>query len=283
MRDIAMVYSVCCYQLRKTIASYRFGLMLMLQLLYAIMFATPISDFAAEHSLLVNAMGILPALTGDGLAQMLLMMGLVLLLSDAPFIDHNQLYLLIRCERSKWAMGQMAFIAISALGYLVCAQLICCLTMAPNVTLSAEWGKVWTSISYQHSMPEMQVGVRIVSRYTPLTAFGLSMWLSWLVCCTIVFIMFLVNLVTNTRLGLILGGLLCLLNSAIGNSMFDSRMYSFSPLSLAALSIVDSTGMARYQPQLTYALWALPLTCAALAVAIVIAANRSRRCMEMKI
>lgn len=283
MRDAAMAYGVCRYQLRKTVSSYRFALMLLLQLLFAIVFATPVSDFAAQHSLSVNALGLLPALTGDTFAQMLLMMGLVLLLSDAPFIDHNQMYLLLRCERSKWALGQIAFMAAASLGYLVCAQIVCLIVMTPTISLSADWGKLWTSVAYQHTVQDITMGARIVSRYSPLMAFGLSMWLSWLACCIMGFTMFLINLATGTRIGLIAGGLMCLINTAIGNSLFDTKLYSFSPVSLASLSIVDSTGMARWHPQLSYALWVMPAACAVLAALIVVAVNRSRRCLEMKI
>lgn len=283
MRKVAAAWRICAYQLRRLIMSYKSILFLMLFVVYALVFATPVADFAVSYNQKVNILGLLPVLTSDYLAQMVLMMGIVIMFSDAPFIDHNQVYIMMRCKRSVWAAGQILYIMTATLMFIIAALVISILTLVPHVSIDGLWGKVWQTLAHQGGDLQITVSARMVNQYTIIEALGYSTFLTWLAGFFIGSLMFLLNFITNTKVGLVAGGLLCLMNMAIYNSLFSYSLYSLSPLSLANLSVVDRYGMTYGYPTLVYAGIAMIFVTIVITLMILNLAKRGHRCLEMNV
>ena len=283
MRRRFATAKICGYQFRRLITGYRFYVILMLLVVYAILYAAPVSEFAREYNRAVSAIGVFPILTGDFFAQMTLMFGVVLLFSDAPFWEHNHLYLLMRSNRATWARGQILYIALATAVYLLSSVIISWVIMIPNLSFDLEWGKIWMTLATGSADMEVSITVytRIVHQYSVLSAAAISFVLSWLAGCVIGGCMFLVNAATKSKCGLILGAGACLMNIAIVNSLFDYKLHRFSPLSLSNLHIVDRSGTASGYPSLEYAFAALSLAFVLLAVVIVWSAKHNPRYLEM--
>lgn len=68
-------------------------------------------------------------------------LGALLLFCDAPFIDSEQPYIVLRSGRKKWVAGQIAYIAISSALFTLFLYLLTLLLLLPWLEFSTEWGK----------------------------------------------------------------------------------------------------------------------------------------------
>ena len=66
---------------------------------------------------------IFPFLYGSYYSKLLFFFPLVLIFSNAPFMDRNQLYVVIRSGRYRWCLGQMLYIILASALYFI---LSCC-------------------------------------------------------------------------------------------------------------------------------------------------------------
>ena len=284
MRNIAVSWQFCLYQMRRLLTSSRMALLMMLLCLFAVLYAAPVAEFAASHQRKVSAIGVLPVITSDLLSQMILMMGVVLMFSDAPFLDHNQLYLLMRSDRSTWALGQVMYIVVSSLLYFLVAVSICWLFMIPYIEFSADWGKIWMTLANQtENEVSMLVHTRVLGQYTVAEAGAFSLLLGWLASSVIGCEIFLVNAVSRTKIGLVLGAAQTVMGITIVNSLLDYKLHMFSPLSLSNLRLIDRSGLAKGYPSLGYAVVALLLTVAVLTCVIVKHAQYDQKYLETQI
>lgn len=259
----------CIYQMRRFFTKSHIVLLLMLLSVYAVLFAFTVSDYAAGYGMKVSALGLFPALNGDRYAFMVLMMGVVLLFSNAPFLDHNQMYLLLRSNRNAWALGQVLYIALLSAIYILLVLLVSWLYMLPNIEFSLEWGKIWKTLAFAPSdVSQIVMNVRVIDQHTVLHAFGMSLLLTWMACCILGALIFSINLLTHSRLGLIPAALLSVFDMTIANSGMNKGFYKASPVSLASLSVVDRSGMAIGYPSECFAFIVLLLILLLFVIAI---------------
>ena len=248
------------YQLCKTCTQPKTCFVLLLLLLYAVIFAAPVADFAQEKQRAVSALGVFPVLASAHYPQMLLMMGVVLLFSDAPFWDANQKYILLRADWRAWSGGQVLYVLVTMALYLLAVNLFCWLVMLPNIVFSTDWEKIWPTLALQ-SFGEIDYSVApaLIRYFSALEAWCLSMLLTWLAGCSMGLLMLFVNAHTRSKAGLILAGTISLTNLTIWNSLLDTNLYYLSPVSLANLAVVDIVGGSSGYPSLQYAVIALTI------------------------
>ena len=82
---------------------------------------------------------------------LMLLLGLVLLFCDAPFLDASQTLAISRCGRKNWCRGQLLYIFLATGVYLLAGFLILCLMLVPYLTMQPDWGKVLTTLAHPHS------------------------------------------------------------------------------------------------------------------------------------
>lgn len=280
MHKLRAAWKQCAYQVVKLSSQPRLYLIILLIILFAVIYATPVAEFAAKHNRPVNVVALFPLLMGDVIPQMVFMMLLVLMLSDAPFLDRNSTYILIRSDRDSWALGQILYVAMSVALYHIAVTVICWLLMIPYVEFSGEWGKVWTTLAHSKTNADVfGVPDRIVAQHTVLSAVCWSYLLSWLAGCVIGLVMFIINAMSHTRVGVVIAGIYSVWGVTIFNSMLDPRLFKVSPVSLSSLRVLDAEGTAALSgyPSLQYAVIALSCSIVALVAIIIVCAHRSAR------
>lgn len=196
-----------------------------------------------------------PFLTNAVYVQRFMMLGLVFLFCDAPFLHEGQPYLLIRSGRVHWALGQILYIMVGTAIYFLFIAAVSALMLSPNLFASLEWGKIWGTLANtdagQGYRVRLHIAAQIQSMYTPIQALGLSLLLQWCAGTLLGLVIFAANLCFKRALGAILASVLILFDIIIYNSMSD-YVYRFSPLSMARLTMLDATGLS-LRPSLAYA------------------------------
>lgn len=106
-----------------------------------------IDDLAAKTGIRTNPL-IFPFFSNDPVKQLILLAGIVFLFSDAPFINKNQPYIIIRSKRIPWVMGQILYIVIASAVYFLFLMSVSILVLLPQGTfITNGWGKIINTLS----------------------------------------------------------------------------------------------------------------------------------------
>lgn len=178
---------------------------------------------------------------------------LLFIFCDAPFIDRDHLFVIIRTGRIKWFLGQVLYIiAASALYYLF--LMACTLFFSyPNLTLTNEWGKLFYTISRTDAAMQMDVWSfnvpwNILNYFTPIQAMVFTLLMSWSSGCLLGMIVFTCNVLQSKRIiGVIVGGSIIILSAFLSNDYLSGSKW-FSPLSWSTLNQIDIAGLTNCPP-----------------------------------
>lgn len=162
----------------------------------------------------------------------------ILLFCDAPFLDDQQPFVIVRTGRIRWGIGQLFYVFVASAVFC----LICFLAMAamlfPHIEFTLQWGKVIRTLSQEFaaqlaamdSLPS-----EVINQYTPLQALFLCGMGTWIATSFLGLLMFLCNLWARREFGIILAGCFVGLSHfveimGLGNQRWYSARY-LSPVS----------------------------------------------------
>ena len=204
------------------------------------------SDCAAELGVCTTPAGFV-FLYNDFICQIVLTVGFVFIMSSAPFVGSNYLYIAGRSGMQAWERGNILFIFTAAFLYIIFTILVCRLRLIPTMELSGDWGKLWNTLaktSYGLSY-ELQFSISpfLVGKYPALYAMRSTFILEWLCYTFLGIVIYLLSRHINQTLGLFAAGVLIFSDTLIYNAGFTA-LYRFSPVTLSQLS--------RFTKELTY-------------------------------
>jgi hypothetical protein len=231
--------------------------------LFVMMFAiiwnvlAPVAGFCRATQYRVNPF-LYVFLSNQIINQLILLSGIVFLFSNAPFMDYNQPFVLVRSGRSTWVLGQVLYIVVGSALYFLVLMAFSVVVLTPIATFATNgWGKIVNTLAYTDAAQQFQinglwVSTSLVNLYTPLQAFSLCFVLQWLAGSFIGLLMFAVNSVSNSKIGNYAASLLILMDILVYNVLPFHFLY-FSPASLSRLGLLNPLGTTR-DPSVLYAL-----------------------------
>lgn len=137
---------------------------------------------------------------------LMILLGLILLFCDAPFMESEQPYIIMRSGREIWTAGQILYIVLSSAIFFAIVELLTILLLLPNLSYENDWGKVINSFAQNGAS---RYGVvfsfdyTIVSSFNPLQAMVIELLLCWLMGMFIGLLMFVLNLAISRSAGVI--------------------------------------------------------------------------------
>ena len=141
MDNIRKIHHVCRIRLIKTFTTPRFYVALLWVLLEFQGTASGIRAFC-KTSGIDAAFWILPFLTHRCFAQVMIALGALLLFCDAPFLEPDSSFQILRAGRKNWFWGNVLYLWILSLIYTVCLAILPVLLVFPYVGWENGWGKV---------------------------------------------------------------------------------------------------------------------------------------------
>lgn len=238
----------------------------------------PLKAFAHSIGYAVNPV-VAPFLLSSPTNQLLLALGFLFLIADAPFMGQDQLFVINRTGRRTWVAGQMAYVLLAAAAYLAIVHVLIFAIIAPVSSLNIDgWGKVIATLSYTNAASAAQIDIgfpeKIITDLTPLQAFTLQTGLEFLALSFVGLLTFVVNLRAPVKCGVFVSLAVVMFDLLVTN-VLPWRLYSFSPFSLARLSVLDfSDGTSLWGPPID---WAIAFGAACLIVAAAATLVSSRR------
>ena len=107
---------ICIQNMRKWIGNSRIIVSLIVILLFTYLYTKglwKISDYTGEKL----SPYIFPFLTTYRYMKILYLFPVIMIFSDAPFIDSNQQFVMVRSGRLSWGIGQMLYIVVGSFCY----------------------------------------------------------------------------------------------------------------------------------------------------------------------
>lgn len=122
----------------------------------------------------------------------------IYLFSDAPFVQHNTVYQIIRCGRVKWGIIQLEKIFLSSCCFNIISFILSVVILTPHVSFEDGWGKVIYTLSRTDAGTSYNISINfpydVVGKYTPLQVLKLTMLILWLAGSCIGLLMFALSL-----------------------------------------------------------------------------------------
>lgn len=202
----------------------------------------------------------------------------MLLFCDAPFLDSQAPFVMIRTGRRGWIIGQILYVFLLSLLYTFWNCLIAALLLLPDVSFEAGWGKVLWTISANPDIFQ-RVGVpgsfhpqgELMGLLSPMQATTLSILLYWLGTVLIGMVILCFRVLTGGMIGIAISGVLTVLayfTCYLGTLNYGWTLLFLSPVNWSCMSFLDwfRSGTA---PSPGYALTVYIIMIAALSVASV--------------
>ncbi len=222
---------------------------------------------------------ILPHLLSSYLIALIwLLVPLVVLFCDAPFLDDTQPYILIRSNRKVWAMGQVLYIVIASFLYAIYMFIASVIANIANITFTLGWGEFIDNTLANSWLSKNINGYFFIDdfifkHFEGYQATWFSIMYLWLGAIFVGLTMFLVNSITNSKIfGVAVAGVEVVL---VNLAYYDMLFMRYVPLAWVNLANVAVTNNDEYCPSFTYTMIAYAVIFIVLLTAIFIH-NRKR-------
>lgn len=254
MINFSASLQMCMNNIRKWSANPRIPLIAFLIAIFIKTYTDPVGRMVVSTGVAVTPF-LFPFIMSGWYSMILLMLGIVLLFCDAPFIDEHQPYQIMRSNRKTWLTGQILYVIVGSALYFAFVIFVSSIFFVPKISFVDEWGKVWTTLARTNAASQyglsFSVPYSIISSYHPLNALGLSFLMSWLVGSFLGLLLFVLNRFVNRAFGAFL--CVAVVVFACFVNFGDVRMAYYSPITWTSLYIMDPYGLTR-APTTTYGL-----------------------------
>lgn len=231
-------FRIAAYQLRKMFSTSRVPVLMMLIAIYILQNLDAVRQFSISVDIPVTPFAF-PHIVNDLTCQLVIMAGVAVLFCDAPFEDADYMYMVTRSGRSAWAIGQVLYILLAALAYVLFLWLMSIIPFLDRLDPTASWGKIWgtlvkTDAGSQFGL-QFSVTEYLEINYDPVKASVISLLLEWSCASWLGMLIYALNKLSGRAAGTVAGVLLILFSVCAYNDWM-AWANLFSPVSLAQLT-----------------------------------------------
>lgn len=207
--------------------------------------------------------------------------GIIYIHSDVPFMQHINMYQVIRTGRGRWAMGQIGSILVRSFFAVIVSATAAVLPFAGNIEFSAEWGKIIKTLASQRADERFGFETRqaldfrfhyqILGEYSPVQLMVITILVCTLICTFLGILMFLISLYAGKMIA-VAGALMSAVSLFIVENIYgEGKLIAahFVPTYWAEVALSATPVSGRYRlPSLSYIFTFLVVAIAAMSVII---------------
>lgn len=263
MNSFKKSLKVCKQNFRKWRGDYKVLVVLVFVLIISNYNASWFLNFAKtiDHGEKIAPWIYVFSFTSWGFVKIMMFLPLLLLFSNAPFIDENQPFIIYRCSRKSWGLGQVLYIILGSFIYVITTVLSSIVMLIGNLDLTGDWGRVIRNASKGESIEgaaSTGVSSKILYYFSPEVAMFYTIILVWFSCILIGLTVYIINSLTkNMGCGVFAGGLLIVMDYVqsllTGTSDKFYWISYISPISWCSIDFIDINGNMK-TPNITYVL-----------------------------
>lgn len=234
---------ICVQNLRKWLGNSRIYIAFVIVFLFTLIYTKGlwlVADNVGEKL----SIYIFPFLTTYRYMKIIYLFPLLLLFCDAPFVDANQQFVMIRSSRLSWGIGQMLYIICGSFFYALFMLLSSIVVNIGHIQMGASWGKslilagttnICSILGIQYDT--VQISSIIVKYYTPAQAMLWSFLFLWMICIILGLIIYDFNILFQSNIvGLFVAGFLILFTAVVDGIQ---QWIWYSPVSWSSLNNID--------------------------------------------
>lgn len=234
---------ICIQNMRKWIGNSRIIVSLIVIFLFTYLYTKglwKISDYTGEKL----SPYIFPFLTTYRYMKILYLFPLIMIFSDAPFIDSNQQFVMVRSGRLSWGIGQMLYIVVGSFCYTMFMLLSSIIVNIGHIQLDTSWGKglilaattnLTSALVIQYDT--VKVTGSIVRYYTPAQAMLWSFVFLWMICTILGLIIYDLNILFKSNaVGVLVTGFMVFFTAIVDEVQ---QFMWFSPVTWSSLNNID--------------------------------------------
>lgn len=158
MKWFKSIFSIVLQNFRKWKYDCRIWIALFIVLIFIHSLTKGLSGIC-DYTGVKSSPWIFPFLYMQYYKKMLFFFPLILIFSNAPFIDKNQLYVLIRTGRNKWCIGQMLYIVVASALYFAFVMVFSIVLNLDCIEFTGEWGKLLNTLANTTMGTKFQLGL----------------------------------------------------------------------------------------------------------------------------
>ena len=234
---------ICIQNMRKWIGNSRIIVSLIVIFLFTYLYTKglwKISDYTGEKL----SPYIFPFLTTYRYMKILYLFPVIMIFSDAPFIDSNQQFVMVRSGRLSWGIGQMLYIVVGSFCYTMFMLLSSIIVNIGHIQLDTSWGKglilaATTNLTSARGIQYDTVKVTgsIVRYYTPAQAMLWSFVFLWMICTILGLIIYDLNILFKSNaVGVLVTGFMVFFTAIVDEVQ---QFMWFSPVTWSSLNNID--------------------------------------------
>lgn len=197
MKWFKSIISIVLQNFRKLKYDYRIWVALIIVLIIIYSLTKRLSDICI-YTGVKSSPWIFPFLYMQYYNKMLFFFPLILIFSNAPFIDKNQLYVLIRSGRNKWCFCQMLYIIVASALYFAFIMAFSIVLNLDCIEFTGEWGKILNTLANTTMGTKFQLGFSpekdVINMFSPVSAMWFTFLHSWISGIVLGLVVFLFNM-----------------------------------------------------------------------------------------
>lgn len=267
------------------IFNVKVGTFLLLILVTAWNYNQPYLEFMKEHQQPISWC-IFPFYLTSFVFLALFYIGIIYINSDVPFMQHANMYQMIRTGRMRWAAGQIGGIFVRSLVVAILSAILVTVPFLGRLELKNEWGKVVYTLASEHPLSsdffldhilEFRFFHEIIEKYTPLQLMVITVLLCSLICTFLGVLMFLISLFAARVISVAAGfgfilALFCVENADV---QYRQVLAHFIPTYWGEVALIATPSSGYYRlPPLTYMFTFLLAAIAVMSAAICLRVKR---------
>ena len=234
---------ICIQNMRKWIGNSRIIVSLIVIFLFTYLYTKglwKISDYTGEKL----SPYIFPFLTTYRYMKILYLFPVIMIFSDAPFIDSNQQFVMVRSGRLSWGIGQMLYIVVGSFCYTMFMLLSSIIVNIGHIQLDTSWGKglilaattnLTSALGIQYDT--VKITGSIVRYYTPAQAMLWSFVFLWMICTILGLIIYDLNILFKSNaVGVLVTGFMVFFTAIVDEVQ---QFMWFSPVTWSSLNNID--------------------------------------------
>lgn len=254
MGYIRRTLHVTIFQLRREILSKRTIVLFFIMGIFMYSNMEPVAFFCESVGINATPLGFVHMIN-DYIFQTVFVIGIIFILSNAPFRGDIYQYIVYRSGEKEWEMGNIVYIIIMTFLYTVFLAIMSLIGLKGRIDYVWEWGKIWGTLARTNAGSQfgIQFAVNdyIIGKYEAFYAMTVSFLLEWICFIWIGMCIYFFNSLIKRAVGVFLAGFFVFLDTMIYNS-WTPWAYRFSPITLSHLSAFTK-GYVYYGITLQYA------------------------------
>lgn len=200
----------------------------------------PIRQVCIEQDLSVSNW-YFPFLFSENMNTLFFFFGILLLFCDAPFIDNQQMFVVLRSGKRNWFRGKVIYLFIASCIYFLWMYFVSLIEFLPYVGFSTKWEEILIGLSV-----DGRVGIRLVTipgavvlQFSPIQAWVMSYVICVLLSFFLGLLIFYLNLFQKQNIGVGVALVIILITGVIEilPTKYLWKMRYFSPISWADIEI----------------------------------------------